>query len=176
MNIFDRLVLWFMNTFYPVPSTDHSLLQVPITPDVVLDTTPALITPPEPIPSPTAHPSKLEAFCLAIRDYEGGPGNANYTNNNPGNCRCSKVGYLPKYGKVGCSPGGFAVFPTYELGWEYLLNLVHQRAVIHPSWTILQFFQNYSPSADKNDPTAYAKNVATRCGVGITTTLKDLFV
>ncbi len=118
--------------------------------------------------------SRLEAFCGFIRDFEGKPGDLNYKNNNPGNCRCSKVGYLPKYGNVKCV-NNFAVFPTYALGWEYLLNLVSHRAALHPTWTILDFFTNYAPSTDGNSPMNYAKNVATKMGVGITTTLQDLF-
>lgn len=149
-------------------------LYTPNDPIMTPEPTPAPITPPQPISSPTAL-SKLEVFCEAITNYEGGPGDPNHTNNNPGDCRCSQVGYLPKYGKVGCSPGGFAIFPTWDLGMEYLQNLVQQRATIHPSWTFLQFFQNYAPSGDKNSPDKYATNVAAHCGVGISTSLKDYF-
>lgn len=120
-------------------------------------------------------PTALVKFCEAIRDFEGKPGDANYLNNNPGNCRCSSVGYLPKYGEVKCSPHGFAIFPTYELGFEYLQNLVHFRALKHPEWTIYDFFADYAPTSDQNQPQVYAKFVASRCGVIPTCTLKELF-
>lgn len=120
----------------------------------------------------------LATFCTAIRDFEGKPGDLSYLNNNPGNCRCSPVGYLPKYGHVLCV-GGFAKFPSYELGWEYLQNLVFHRAVLHPNWTILDFFADpklgYAPPSDKNPSAQYAAFVAARCGVPVSTTLQALF-
>lgn len=120
-------------------------------------------------------PSMLETFCHAIEAFEGGPGDPNHKNCNPGDFRCSPVGYLPKYGDVKCSPGGFAVFPTYQLGWEYLIESVHHRAVAHPRWTIYDFFNNYAPPTDNNPTRKYAETVAKACGVIPLTTLKDLF-
>lgn len=107
----------------------------------------------------------LDQFCTAIRDYEGSPGDLNYQNNNPGNCRCSSVGYLPKYGNVLCvetASGKFAKFPTYELGWEYLEALVKEKVAKNPTWTIRDFMHNYSPSSDNNDPDTYAAYIAKR--------------
>lgn len=132
-----------------------------------------LDAPPAPKYSPTE--DMLSVFCLAIRDFEGKPGDANYKNNNPGNCRYSTIGYLPKYGNVRCSPAGFAIFPTYELGWEYLLNLVHFMAIQHPNWTILDFFNTYAPESDNNPTKRYASFVAKRCGVAVDYHLRDLF-
>jgi len=132
-------------------------------------------SPPEAPKTPVQAPNTtLITFCTAIRDFEGGPNNLNYKNNNPGNCRCSPVGYAPMYGEVKCVDN-FAVFPTYELGWQYLQNLVHFRAVKHPEWTIIDFFENYAPTGDNNSPQNYAIFVAKRCGVPPTTTLKELF-
>jgi hypothetical protein len=120
---------------------------------------------------PSAPQTMLERFCHAIAQYEG----ANPANNNPGNCRCSPVGYLPKYGHVTCNPHNFAVFPTYELGWEYLTQLVYHRALAHPKWTILDFFSNYAPTSDGNAPAPYADFVAKACGVDVHKRLADLF-
>lgn len=117
----------------------------------------------------------LDTFCTAIRDFEGNPGDLSYRNNSPGNCRCSPVGYLPKYGAVQCVKG-FARFPTYELGWEYLQNLVHFRAHLHPQWTILNFVENYAPPKDGNPTMKYALFIAKRCGVPISTTLSQLLI
>ena len=143
----------------------------PITPNPAITAT--LTTNP-----PIMTTSKLDTFCGAIRDFEGVPGDLNYQNNNPGNCRCSAVGYLPKYGNVLCvntASGKFAKFPTYALGWEYLQNMVLYRAELHPTWTILDFFNTYAPTSDNNPTLHYATVVAGKCGVPITTTLKALF-
>lgn len=120
----------------------------------------------------------LDTFCGAIRDFEGKPGDRSYLNNSPGDMRCSPIGYLPKYGNVICNDG-FAKFPTWDLGWEYLQNLVFHRAELHPDWTILDFFADpklgYAPVSDNNPSAKYAAFVAARCGVPVTTTLRVLF-
>lgn len=161
-----------IKAFYSM-NTDHE------TEITVTTTPPAPISPVAPSSTSTAPstPKKdmLSVFCHAIEANEGGPNDASHKNCNPGNFRCSPVGYLPKYGNVKCSPGGFAVFPTYQLGWEYLVASIHYRAVRHPEWTILEFFANYAPKADGNDPVVYANFVAKWCGVINTTQLKDLF-
>lgn len=100
---------------------------------------------------------------------------ANPLNNNPGNCRCSPVGYAPMYGKVKCSSHGFAIFPTKELGRTYLENLVHHRVNLHPNWSFYDFFSNYAPSNDGNNPKHYAEWMATWCSTVPTTKLHDLF-
>lgn len=176
---------WKLGPFLDMPSTDESVTEVKITQSTPeASTSPATATStPQMIPATSSTPQAstgqitpmIDKFCLAIRDKEGGPGDANYRNNNPGNCRCSPVGYLAKYGKVGCSPSGFAIFETYQLGWEYLQALVLHRAQLHPDWTIQDFFNDYAPSADGNDPIAYATFVAKRCGVPVNSTLKVLF-
>lgn len=143
--------------------------------DMSTDNETVVVIEPEPVSVPSVRlPSLFEEFCLAIRDYEGGPGDANYRNNNPGNFRCSPVGYLAKYGKVRCSPAHFAIFPTYELGWEYLLNAVHHRIEAHPTWTCLDFFKHYAPSEDGNNPLKYAQYVAKRVGISINVPLSKV--
>jgi hypothetical protein len=130
-------------------------------------------------------PDMLTRFCTAVMNFEGGPGDPNHVNNNPGDFGCSPVGYLPKYGHVLCR-NNFAVFPTFEVGWEYLVISVHYRAVAHPHWTILDFFQGvgqpdgsfeggYEPSTDNNDPNHYANTVAKECGIPVSATLAVLF-
>jgi hypothetical protein len=123
---------------------------------------------------PESKPDMLTTFCTAIMNFEGGPGDLNHLNNNPGDFRCSPVGYLPKYGNVKCVHN-FAVFPTFELGWEYLVASVHYRAAAHPNWTILDFFENYAPPSDNNPTEKYAQTVAAACGVPVDTTMRALF-
>ncbi len=129
--------------------------------------------PPNPSPMPTK--SVLETFATAQRNCEGGPGDLNYRNNNPGNYRFSPVGYLPKYGHV-TKVGGFAHFPTYELGWEYHLASIMHTAHLHPFWTIRQYVDHYAPPEDDNNNNAeYAAALAKACGVPVQTTLQTLF-
>lgn len=111
--------------------------------------------------------SLLDKFCLAIRDYEGAPGDANYRNNNPGNCRYYEGGYLPVYEPVLRSPAGFAVFKNMATGTLYLENLVKEKIHNHPRWTLSDFFENYAPSSDNNNPLLYASFVARRLGVSV---------
>jgi hypothetical protein len=113
-------------------------------------------------------------FCQSIQNYEGVPGDLSYRNNNPGNCRCSPAGYLPKYGNVRCV-NKFSVFTTMAIGMEYLENLVHQRVILHPEWTFLDFFTNYAPVTDGNDPVRYSNTVAEDCGVPPTTLVSAYF-
>lgn len=112
----------------------------------------------------------LERLCILIRNYEGIPGDANYANNNPGNCRYNPDGYLVKYEPVTKSPAGFAVFPSYEVGWMYLENMISGRIHAHPNWTLLQFFQGvknangeyeggYAPDSDGNNSILYAQAI-----------------
>lgn len=155
-----RFITWLMSKLYPVTSTDHISEITLSTPE------------PPPITKPTAStPSMLSRFCDAIALMEG----ANPANNNEGNCRCSPVGYLPMYGHVTCNQHGFAVFPTKALGRLYLENMVHHRAVMHPTWTIYDFFANYAPSTDGNNPKHYAEFVAKHLNVIPTIKLSELF-
>ena len=146
----------------------------PATPLIPIDPTTMTPVPTPTIPESETKPDMLTRFCTAIMNFEGGQGDPNHINNNPCDFRCSPVGYLPKYGKVGCR-NNFAVFPTFDLGWEYLLNSVHFRANAHPAWTIHDFFMNYAPPSDNNPTDVYAATVAKACGVPVSTTLHELF-
>lgn len=108
---------------------------------------------------------RLNTMCLAIRDYEGAPGDRNYRNNNPGNCRYSSVGYLPIYGYVGKDPQNFAIFKDYATGFMYLQNLVKHKIHQNPNQTLVQFMEIYAPVTDNNDPITYAKFIGKRLGV-----------
>ena len=125
---------------------------------------------------PKPNPNVLNLFCTAQRDFEGQPGDRNYRNNNPGNFRFYNGGYLVKYGNVRKDKSGFAIFPTHALGWLYLQNHVLQQAKQHPSWSIRNYVDHYAPPTDDNpNKVAYAKAIATHCGVTVDTTLKQLF-
>ena len=117
--------------------------------------------------------SKLDELCLAIRDYEGKPGELNYRNNNPGNCRCSSKGYKPIYGKVKCV-NNFAVFESMEKGMLYLKNLIKSKISEHPNWTLIDYISNHAPKEDGNDPVRYTNVVAKRIGVTPQTKMTDI--
>jgi hypothetical protein len=136
--------------------------------------------PPEPVITPQMPPTAtqpvqptptlLDTFCAAIAFREG----ANPTNNNEGNCKFYYGGYLPIYGIVKRSVGGFAMFPTKAQGDLYLQNLIKGIIHNHPNLTFLTFFAGngkgwggYAPAADKNDPVSYAEQVAGKCGVSV---------
>lgn len=122
---------------------------------------------PQPKPQPIVEPvgSKLIEWATAIRDYEGKPGDLNYRLNNPGNIK----------GKN----GKFLKFATWDEGWKYLLDYLTRATTgkhksYKPEFSLLQFFKVYAPSADKNNPHAYASFVAKRLGVTVETQIKNL--
>lgn len=109
--------------------------------------------------------SKLNDFCLAIRDYEGKPGDLNYKNNNPGNIRGRN--------------GNFLKFATMEEGFDYLKAYVKRAATgEHRAYkngcTIAEFFKVYAPTGDNNNPDAYAKWVAKRISETVNTRVVDI--
>ena len=145
-------------------------------------------------PNEPTMPTFLDNFCIAMKKHEGWHepgepgyprGSRSYRNNNPGNTRFSRAGYLPKYGTVkedrsGVDEhqAGFAIFPTYALGYLYMQNLILQKIKKHPEWSFYQFFgdekEGWAPASDGNNSKLYAEIVANRCGVPATTKLGTL--
>ena len=118
----------------------------------------------------------LQKLALGIRDFEGVPGDLNYLLNNPGDCPPSPDGYLAKYEPVDIIDtdtdpqypyhrGSFAKFPSYDIGWLYLNNLLENMIENHPNWTLVQLMSDYAPSTDDNNPTLYAQFLGKRLGV-----------
>lgn len=123
------------------------------------------------LPKEESMPEKILKWANATKKHEGWyEGSRSYRNNNPGNFRYSKVGYLAKYGNVGKDKDNFAVFPTYEKGWLYLCNFLKQcaqgkNATYNKDGSLYDFYAKYAPSSDKNDPKRYAEVVAKEIGV-----------
>ncbi len=113
--------------------------------------------------------SDLNKFCLFIKGYEG----ANPENNNPYDFRYYFGGYLPKYGVVKESPGGFAMFETYALGELYGRTCITEMIQNHPHWTFVDFFNRFAPVNDGNNPTLYATRSAAEFGVEASANLKS---
>lgn len=134
--------------------------------------------------SPTPpKPDRLTLFCTAIKEHEGyfppspayPTGSRAYRNKNPGNVKWVSGMALA----TGKDSGGFAIFATYEDGFEFLKRMVRNAAtgkswVYTPTMTILQFFEKYAPSSDNNNPRRYAEAVAARCGLSVTAQLRQV--
>lgn len=122
-----------------------------------------------PLSTPIAPPaSRFPQFCGFVRTYEG----ANPANNNPYNEKYYYGGYLPKYGVVKKSVGGFAMFSTLALGEEYGETCIMERIMANPEWTYLDFFMVFSPPSDDNDTVKYASTIAAEIGVESSANLK----
>lgn len=120
-------------------------------------------------------PPKITKLANLIKDYEGGPGDRNFRNLNPGNCRFHHGGYLKKYGKVLEDKDGFAIFSSYDVGFAYLCNmLLNWAKTSRKDWTIHQLMASYAPNSDGNDPVNYAKYLTARLGVDSGTLLGEL--
>jgi len=168
-----RFLAWFARILPETTAMTREALKEPVIP---LEPTPE----PEPIqPLQTDKAVLLDDFCDAIKKHEGWfLGSRIQRNNNPGNCRFSSEGYLTKYGNVKRDTQNFAIFPSYELGWLYLQNLILHKAKQHPNWTISTFFadedEGYAPVSDGNNSLRYADVVRTRMGVDPLWTLRNL--
>ena len=109
--------------------------------------------------------SGIQTIAATIQQVEGYyPGTLAYTNNNPGN--------LIYVGQAGATPGagGFAAFPSYELGQQALYNQIQIYA--NQGLTIDQMMAKYAPAGQgSNNPTAYASTIANNLGVSTDTTV-----
>jgi hypothetical protein len=108
-----------------------------------------------------------DTIAQTIQKVEGYyPGTLAYTNNNPGN--------LIYVGQTGATPGagGFASFPSYDAGYQALLNQIQNYA--NRGLTIQQMMNLYAPAGQgTNNPTAYANTIASSLGVSVDTPLSD---
>jgi hypothetical protein len=101
----------------------------------------------------------INTLALAIQSVEGYyPGSAAYRNNNPGNLM-----YVGQSGATGADSSGFAIFPSYQAGYQALLNQITLDA--SRGETIAQFTAKYAPASAGNDPTSYANTLATAAGL-----------
>ncbi len=61
---------------------------------------------------------KINTFCSAIKEHEGYyTGSRSFRNKNPGNLR-----YIQQMGTIGRDANGFAIFQTYQKGWDALVH------------------------------------------------------
>jgi hypothetical protein len=146
----------------PVTTTDTTTVEAPNSP-----------VEPTTTPKPT-----LADFLKFQWQFEG----ANPANNNPGNYRFFYGGYLPIYGDVKKSVGGFAVFKTLALGELYATNSTKNVVKNHPELTILTYlggdgdWRGYAPASDGNNPVEYATFISSRLGVDNSYLMRSLVV
>ena len=108
-----------------------------------------------------------DTIAQTIQKVEGYyPGTLAYTNNNPGN--------LIYVGQAGATPGagGFAAFPSYDAGYQALLNQIQNYA--NRGLTIDQMMAIYAPATQAgNNPGLYAQTIASSLGVTPDTLVSD---
>jgi hypothetical protein len=108
----------------------------------------------------------INTVAQTIQTVEGYyPGPVSYTNNNPGNLKYA--------GQAGATQGanGFAVFSTYDAGYQALVNQINLDA--SRGQTIAQFTSIYAPAADNNNPTSYAATIANATGLSVNDPLSE---
>lgn len=99
-------------------------------------------------------------IAQTIQSVEGyTPGSIAYRNNNPGNLM-----YAGQSGATGQDSSGFAIFTSYNAGYQALLNQIQLDA--SRGMTIQQMMSKYAPAGHgNNDPTAYANIIAANLNV-----------
>jgi hypothetical protein len=140
------------------------------------------------LPPSAPGPSLLDKWAEIITNIEGGkPGDRNVRNNNPGNLKYAGQPGAIAQDTQGIPAGqpGFAVFATWEDGWNALLAQLNKFVRDFPSFSILQITAHYlgQNAADasnikvtsQGNPFTYAAKVAAALGVGTSATLNQTF-
>jgi hypothetical protein len=103
---------------------------------------------------------RLEAVADAIMAFEGWHvGSRSYRNRNPGNLRPTSLADAR-------DEEGYRVFPSLVTGYIALIADLQakftgrSRAALGPTATLADMMNVYAPSADHNNPQAYAEFVA----------------
>lgn len=115
----------------------------------------------------------INRMANAITNFEGGPGDLNYRNNNPGNIKDKYFSGVLITGWIGFDRQGFSIFDSWDNGMNALHTKLYraftnQSPVYNSDMTIAEFFHEYS--RDQNEALA----VALALGVDTNTQLKDL--
>jgi hypothetical protein len=132
-------------------------------------TAPKQNIPKEPIVDGTPKISLVKEMAKAIQTFEGyaPPVSRSYRNRNPGNLKMTT--YVKSLGATGKDAHGFAIFPTYEAGFQALCQFIsdagHNLLGAYKDCDIYKFFSVYAPAHDANNPTRYAEFVASQMGI-----------
>lgn len=98
-------------------------------------------------------------------------GSRTWRNMNPGALRTSP--FAMKMGACG-SAGGFAVFPSEEIGIQALKALLQTES--YSKLTIVAAIHKYAPTCDDNDPVRYHNHLSAITGINVNRKLADLNV
>lgn len=120
----------------------------------------------------------VATIASTIQTVEGYyPGSLAYNDNNPGNLIFNNQAGATKGPPMAGTPYFYAVFPSYDDGYQALVNQINTYA--NQGLTIDQMMAKYAPATDANgnpttnNPTSYANQIATALGVSTDTTLTD---
>lgn len=125
----------------------------------------------------------LKNLALAIYEFEDPKRDAVATKqNNPGNLRPPGGSSTFWPGQTGVNPSnGIAIFQTFEDGFNALLGDLRIKSSKHPDWNLQNLFNvwlgggpNTAPPSSEGNAVTYARFVADKLGVAITTTLGSL--
>jgi len=124
--------------------------------------------------------SLIPQLAKVMKAHEGFyPGSRSYRNNNPGNFKPgSLTAYMAKLGATSVDSGGFAIFPTIEIGTTAQEQFLRDCCMgnigkYKGTMTIAQFIGTYAP-ASENDTEKYIVQVTTGLGVGRSLQIKEL--
>jgi hypothetical protein len=120
----------------------------------------------------------VATIASTIQTVEGYyPGSLAYNDNNPGNLIFNNQAGATKGPPMAGTPYFYAVFPSYDDGYQALVNQINTYA--NQGLTINQMMAKYAPATDANgnpttnNPTSYANQIATALGVSADATLSD---
>lgn len=114
---------------------------------------------------------RIEEMARAIMDFEGyKEGSVSQRNMNPGNLK-----FAGQAGAYSQDTQGHAIFGSFELGWNALINQLHlafdDRSRVYTSNdTLYDFFGKYSVANSK----PYAEYVANRLSTNPSNTLRQV--
>jgi hypothetical protein len=127
-------------------------------------------------PTTAADPG-LEVFTngkryIIFTDEVRSGGTISWRARNPGNIRNGDhYGAYPGKKANTASAGSFAVFPDEQTGFDAIKHVLKGYGNV----TVAQAMHKYAPAGDgSNDPDAYARSVAQKMGVPVTTSVQSL--
>jgi hypothetical protein len=105
-------------------------------------------------------------FVVTSDDEINADGNLNWRNNNPGNLVPGS--FSNGQGAIGDNQG-FAIFPTWDVGWDAMINLLETSA--YQDQTIAGALRRWAPPASNPNINTYINYVGQQLGVNPNTTL-----
>lgn len=117
--------------------------------------------------------SLLQTMANAVTNQEGQPGDRNYRNNNPGNLKPPNGSGAFWPGQTGTDPQGFAIFDSWNDGYNALVGDLGTHIQNNPDQSITDFFAQYSPD-ETGLSGEYGANIAAALGVSPDTLLGEL--